>query len=328
MILKKLSKSGIFIQSGIILLVMLSKIYFPISGMAFDFVLFDHLSLFHLLNSAVQPLGLFWLGALGIALLVMCGFLFNQMVIKSDLLPKQSILIVLIYCLLLLAGGHLSFALVSFFITLVLLGSLHSILGLVSGQRAYVKVMNATIGISVVSLIVPQAVFFMLFVWLGFFTLRIGTWREWVISLIGFLTPYFYYLVFLFLTDGLIEVLDGYRFFFEGFSLNYSDFGITELAVFSVLLLLVLFSIPSFLSDAGERIISIRKKMWLHFHFFWTGLLALIFSAHGGVILMPVLFLPMALMIAHTVVFKRKSWAIDVLMIVLIVLIFGLRVGF
>ncbi len=327
MILKKLSQSGIFLQAGIILLLLLLQLYFPISGMGFDFTLFDHLSLFHSLNSALQPLGLFWPGAMAIAILVLIGLLYNQMVIKSDLLPKQSIFIVLIYCLLLLAGGVLSYSLVPISLTLLLLVSLYSISGLVSGQQAYVKVMNAAIGISIATLIVPQAVFFMLFIWLGFFTLRIGAWREWAISLIGFVTPYFYYGVFLFLTDGLTEVLYGYQLFFEGFRLNYSGFGFPELAAFSVLLLLVLFSIPSFLSDAGERIISIRKKMWLHFHFFWTGLLALIFSAQGAGVWMPVILLPIALMIAHNVVFKRKSWAMDVLMIVLIGLIIGLKAG-
>ena len=50
----------------------------------------------------------------------------------------------------------------------------------------------------------------MLFVWLGFLTVRIGAWRERVTSLIGFLTPYFYYVIFLFLSDGLNEVIEGY----------------------------------------------------------------------------------------------------------------------
>lgn len=328
MILKKLSQSGIFLQAFIILLLLLPQIYFPGSAMGFDFTLFDHLSLFRILNSALQPLGLFWPWALGIAIIVLCGLLYNQMVIKSDLLPKQSIFIVLIYCLLLLAGGELSYSLVPIFVTLLLLGSLHSISGLVTGHQAYVKVMNASIGISIATLIVPQALFFMLFVWLGFFTLRIGTWREWAISLLGFITPFFYYGVFLFLTDGLDEVLHGYQLFFEGFRLNFSGFGYSEMAAFSVLFLLAVFSIPSFLSDAGERIISIRKKMWLHFHFFWTGLLALIFSAQGAGIWMPVILLPIALMIAHNVVFKRKSWVMDVLMILLLGLIIGLKAGF
>jgi hypothetical protein len=68
--------------------------------------------------------------------------------------------------------------------------------------------------------------------------------------------------------------------------------------------------------------------MWLHFHFFWIGLIALGFSSQGAGIWMPVVLLPIALFIAHNVVFKRKSWAIDVLMIVLIGLIVGLRAGF
>lgn len=328
MILKKLSQSGILIQSGIILIVLLMQLYFPISANGFDFALFNHLPLFHALNIVFKPLGLFWASAFAIALIVFCGFLYNQMVIKSDLLPKQSIFVVLIYCLLLMAGGNLSYTLVSFSVTVLLLGSLYSISGMVYAQQAYVKVMNATIGISIASLIVPQAIFFMLFVWLGFFTLRIAAWREWFISLIGFLTPYFYYAVFLFFTDSLTEVWYGYQLFFEGFRLNFSGLGFTSLVVFSLLFLLVLFSIPSFLSDAGERIISIRKKMWLHFHFFWTGLLALVFSAQGAGIWMPVIILPIALMIAHNVVFKRKSWAIDVLMIVLIGLIIGLNAWF
>lgn len=328
MILKKLSQSGIFIQSGIILLVLFSHFYFPGARTGFNYDLLSHLILFHSLSSVIQPLGLFWSAFWGGTLILLCGFAYNQIAVQADLLPKQKVFVVLIYSLLLLLGGFMFNFLVSVLITLLLLGSFYNMSGLVSGQHSYFKVMNATLGISIASLIVPQAVFFMLFVWLGFLTVRIGAWREWVISLIGFLTPYFYYVIFLFLSDGLNEVIEGYQLFFKGYKLNFSGFGFSEMAIFTVIILLALFSIPSFLSDAGERIISIRKKMWLHFHFFWIGLIALGFSSQGAGIWMPVVLLPIALFIAHNVVFKRKSWAIDVLMIVLIGLIVGLRAGF
>ena len=328
MILKKLSSAGVFLQASLILAMLMAMFFSPFSETALKQHGFDLLPLYNILISWSNSLGLFWSKLLGIFLIGIIGLLFNQMAFNSDLLPKKGLFVVLIYFAMMLAWVNLSFTLMSFVLALLLLNSLLNISRLVTGQQGYARIMNATISISIASLIVPQAVLFILFVWLGFFTFRISSWREWIISLIGLLTPWFYYAVFLFFTDNLVEAYTGYAHFFREFRLNYSGFGKMEIAIYAVLVLMVLISIPAFISDAGERVINIRKKMWLNAHFLWIGLITLILSSNNLGLWLPIVFIPASLIISHRVVFRRKSWVLDGTVIALFALIIGLILGY
>lgn len=328
MILKKLSSVGVFWQAILIVAVMLALLFSPFPETAPRQDGFEFLPVYNLLNSWIGHPGAFWSKLTGIVLIGGIGLLFNQLVLKGDLIPKKGLFIVFIYSVLMLAWGNLSFTLISFILSLLLFNTLLNILRLVSGQQGYTQVLNATISISLASLIVPQALVFMLFVWLSFFTLTISTWREWIISLIGLLTPWFYYAVFLFFTNDLVEVYTAYLHFFEGFNLKFSGYSSMEISIYAVLALIVIISIPAFISDAGERIISIRKKMWLNVHFLMIGLLALILSANSTGLWLPIVFMPVSLIVSHRVVFRRKSWILDGSVLVLFALIIGLLIGY
>ena len=328
MILKKLSSVGVFWQVGLILALLLVILFSSFPEISLKQNGFELLPIYNLLNSWIGVLGVFWSKLLGILLIGVVGILFNQLVLKGDLIPKKGLFVVFIYSVLMLVRGNLSYTLISFILALLLFNSLLNVFRLVSGQQGYKQVMNATISISLASLIVPQAVLFMLFVWLGFFTLTISTWREWIISLIGLLTPWFYYVVFLFFTDGLPEVYAGYLHFFEGFSLSFSGFGNIDIALYAVLALMLLISLPSFVSDAGERLINIRKKMWLNVHFLFIGLLAFILSGNSAGLWFPVVFMPVSLIVSHRVVFRRKSWMLDGTVLALFALVITLLLGY
>lgn len=209
MILKKLSSAGVSLHVSLILAMLLVMLFFPFREAGLKLDGFDLLPVYNSLSSLIAPLGKFWTKLVGIVLIGTIGLLYNQLILKGDLLPKNGLFVALIYFVLMLAWDNLSFTWMSFALALLLLNSLLNISRLATEQHNYAYVMNATISVSMASLLVPQAVIFMLFIWLGFFTLRISSWREWTISFIGLLTPWFYYVVFLFLPmDWLKPILD------------------------------------------------------------------------------------------------------------------------
>ena len=328
MILKKISKAGITLHSGLIFAMLLVVLISPFPEMGIEQNSYDLLPIYNLLNGWGGYLGIFWLKLLGIVLIGMIGLLFNWLVVKGDLLPKKGLFVIFIYFVLMLTWDNLSFTLMAFALTLLLFNSLLNITRLVSEQENYASVLNATLSISLASLIVPQAILFMLFVWLGFFTLRISAYRDWIISLIGLLTPWFYYAVYLFFTDGLVEVYTGYSRFFQEFRLSYSGFNTMEIAVYAVLALMVVISSIAFISDAGERVISIRKKMWLNVHFLWIGLLVIFLTINSAGLLLPVVLLPVSLIVSHRVVNRKKSWILDGAVLALFAIIISLMLGY
>ncbi len=328
MILKKISSAGVTLHTGLILAMLLLMLFSTFPEMGAKQNSYDLLPIYSLLNGWGSYLGTFWSKLLGIVLIGTIGLLFDWLVIKGDLLPKKGLFVVFSYFLLMLAWDNLSFTLMAFALTILLFYSMLNIVRMVSEHYNYALVLNATISISLASLIVPQAIVFILFVWLGFFTLRISAWREWIISLIGLFIPWFYYGVYLFFTDGLSEVYKAYSLFFQEFRLNYSIFSTMEIAVYAVLAMIVLISIPAFISDAGERVISIRKKMWLSIHFLWIGLIVEILSPNSVGLWLPVVLLPVSLIVSHRVVNRRKSWMLDGTVIALFALIIALMLGY
>lgn len=328
MILKKISTKGITLHGGLILAMLLVMLFssFPVIGLKQNN--YDLLPIYSFLNSWGSQLGLFWSKLLGIVLMGAVGILFNWLVIKGDLLPKKGLFVVVVYFVLMLGWDNLSFTLMSFALTMLLFYSLLSIVRLVSEQENYASVLNASISVSLASLIVPQAIVFMLFIWLGFFTLRISAWREWVISFIGLFTPWFYYVVYLFFTDKLIEVYTGYSSFFQQFRLNYSGFSTMEITLYALLGMILVISLPTFVSDAGERVISIRKKMWMNVHFLWIGLIVVFLSPNTVGLWLPVVLLPVSLIVSHRVVNRRKSWLMDGVVLALFVVCIALMLGY
>lgn len=313
-------------QSVIILIAFLLVVFTPLTDLGFKYAVFLDISAFRTINNLV-PSDLLWIQIAGAALLLSTGFLFNRLLIRHELIPKQSLFLLVIFSGFLLVGDSSISPVVALIVTVLLLNTLLNVFKMYSEHQAYAKVLNATISLSIASLIVPQAVVFILFVWLGFFTLRIGSWREWVISLIGLFVPYFYYAVYLFFTDGLLDTIEGYQLFFRNFRINYPAIDFLEYAVLAFPVLILILSFGGFISDAGERVIAIRKKMWLNVHFFWVAVLVMILSGQGAEFWLPLMFLPLSLFMTHRIVYRRKSWVFDFLFFAFITLVLLLRIG-
>lgn len=326
MILKKISEAGVFLQSVIILILYLLLVLTPLPDPGFNNSVFLDVYLFGIL-SELNTAGGIWIKFLGAAFLLLLGLIYNNLVTRHELIPKQSIFLLAVFAGFMLLGDSSTSFLVVLLVTLLLLNTLLNVFRMYSEHQPYAKVLNATISLSIASLLVPQAAVFILFVWLGFFTLRIGSWREWVISLIGLFVPYFYFAVYLFLTDDLLDAIEGYQLFFLNFRINYPAISFLEYAVLAFPVLILIWSIGGFISDAGERVIAIRKKMWLNVHFFWVSVLVMILSGQGAGFWLPAVFLPLSLFITHRIVYRRKSWIFDILFFAFIAVVLFFRIG-
>lgn len=326
MILKKISEAGIFLQSVLILFAFLLVILTPFPDIGSEQAVFLDISVFRTINNLV-PADLLWIQIAYAALLLSTGFLFNNLLARHELVPKQSIFLLMIFSGFMLLGDSSSDFIIVLSVTVLLLNTLLNVFRMHSEHQPYARVLNATISLSIASLIIPQAVVFILFVWMGFLTLRIGSWREWIISLIGLLVPYFYYAIYLFLSDGLLDAIEGYQLFFRNFRINYPAIGIQVYAVLAFPVLILILSIGGFISDSGERVIAIRKKMWLNVHFFWVTILVMFLSGQGAGFWLPLMFLPLSLFMTHRIVSRRKSWIFDILFFVFIALVLFLRIG-
>lgn len=250
-----------------------------------------------LLSPSLLPARAETLQYINAALLLIIALFVNMILIKRDLIPNQSFLGAVVFILLswLTPGGPFLFN--GLLVTLLLLISLNSLMNMYMKPHPYSDVMTATIAIGVASFFIPETIIFLfLFVWLGFFTLRITSWREWIISIVGFLVPYFYLGVYLFFTDQLWPFYQKYVGYIQNYTLLLQPVSLINTITIILLILLWLIVFFRVLSGIGDKLIAVRKRMWLIAQFQWAGIASLIILSYKSPMLLPVVYVSLSMM--------------------------------
>ncbi|MEA5112326.1 hypothetical protein SDC9_42315 [bioreactor metagenome] len=325
--LRKFSRSGHYLQILLILAVSFLYLFSPHPG--FEVQAFSE-------NAA--PLGRWLTGILpendmairiaSLTLILMNAAGFNMILNHHDLTPRQSLFTTLIASVFFLFTGQAVAIIAPLTALLLLLFSLHSAMKLYAESYPYTLVLNASICVAIASMIYPLAILFAFFIWMAFFTLRVSSWREWVISLTGLTVPYIYLAFWFFWNDRLNIALNEYQAYLNGFNITWGKPGLLETGALFLLGVMLIISLPVFLNDAGEKIISIRKKMWINAQFLWISLTVMLLSGKVALLFIPFCFLPMALMFGYLVTKGRRSWPYDVIFSLFLLVVILLRLGF
>lgn len=139
-----------------------------------------------------------------------------------------------------------------------------SILKIYGKTDPYIEILYAGLMISIASLFYLPSIVFFILIWSTLFICRIYKWREWTISIIGVVTPYFFLASYYFLIDKLEFSINKYIDFVNA---NFkSNFFLTKydnhyIYVLSIVLIFVLFiSLLKMFISMGEKVISLRRK--------------------------------------------------------------------
>ncbi|MFH1121117.1 MAG: DUF6427 family protein [Bacteroidota bacterium] len=263
-----------------------------------------------------------------VILVIMLSLIMNAILIRHDISPKQSLFPAVIALFLMLFTPDVYHLLVTLACLVLLLLSLHNVMDLYGEQYPFNKVLNATMAISVASMISPPVIVFGLFVWLGFFTFRVNSWREWIISLLGLILPYFYLALLYLWNNNLMFAIRLYEKLVINFNFTLENPGPLEFISIGLFLLWTLISATRFLSDTGEKVISIRKKMWVISHFALAAMVAALLSGGAFLAMLPVIFMPASAMIAYAVSNGRRPWFHDIILLLFLVTAMFNRLNF
>ena len=311
---KKLAKAGVLTQILVILLLGLVYFITPQANMA---QVAD--------PGQTAPLGA-WIYSLTLSypdlartlvvlLIVALSLTMNAILVRHDVSPRQSVFPAIIALILMLFTPDAYHLIVTLACLILLLFSLHNVMNLYGEQRPFNMVMNATVTISVASMISPPVIVFIFFVWLGFFTFRTNSWREWAISMMGLTLPYFYLILMYLWNDNLGYALRIYQDLIRNFSFTIQQPSPLEFISLGLFAFWTIISAMRFLADANERVISIRKKMWVISHFAFAGIGAVLLSGSASLSMLPFVFMPVSAMIAHAVSNGRRTWIHDIILV-------------
>lgn len=256
---------------------------------------------------------------LSILFIITISILVNRIALSSEINPRQSFLAASLFPVLMLFTAS-SILHVNILIVIVLLVfSFGNIMNIFGKFHPYQEIFNASFAIAIAAMIAPVTIVFILFIWFSFFTYSINSWREWIISLIALILPFVYLMFAYFWYDNLNLLLAEYSSWANNLSIKYTLLPTDRLISLALLILLITLSMLKFTGDASDKIISIRKKMWITFQFSMVCIIAVLLTGYSYFTTLPLIFVPLSIMLSYSVHNLKRSRLYDILVTLLII---------
>jgi len=165
----------------------------------------------------------------------------------------------------------------------------------------------------------PFAVFFIV-IWIALTILRPFIGREWIVSLLGFLSPWFfvytYYYVFLDIDQlhGLAENI------FNHFSVlrTFEPLHYAYYIYIALLLILIVFASLKGIQNFHKKKIKTRKYFEINWWLFFVGIVLFVFFEHVSYEIIYFLAIPLSFLITEYFYSVRKKWILNILLLLLI----------
>jgi hypothetical protein len=254
---------------------------------------------------------------LSFVLLLLQSLIFKKTLTSNDLTPKNSLLSAFLYILMMSSFGDFQSMQPLIFSNFFIILSLQIMFTTYSKQESYEQIFIATFLISLGSMFYFPLCFFIIFIWLIFLIFSLLKWREWVISILGFITTYLFLFSFYFLTDDIEDKLNSYRIFFTETAFQIPHFPISTIIYFSILGVFFIFSFSSTYSHLSERSIFYRKKIIVMLMLIIITVFSLFFSNAYFVFHLCLFFIPFSYFIANYLLQIKKLYISEILYLLL-----------
>jgi len=275
-----------------------------------------------LYNLAHYVLNLFSAASPAVALIIVMisALALNSILIFHELTPKNNLLPAFIFILFM---GSDPSCLCTYPVIISLpffTWFLHTVFKINDEPENYMEVFNASILVSVISLIYPVAIFLIFFVWLTLLIYGMFNGRNLVISFIALLLPFIYLIFYYFWTDQFSDAGLAYLAYYKNafnFEMNRNIIQLVIWGFFAIFML-----IPAFLritSTLSSFSINYRKKIAATSWFMAFTLPMIIFN--GKVDYNTLVFLPASIMIAHYYHLFKKSLFNEIALLLFLILI-------
>ncbi|OFX17765.1 MAG: hypothetical protein A2033_02250 [Bacteroidetes bacterium GWA2_31_9] len=199
-------------------------------------------------------------------LLVLQAFLLNSINSKYGLISKRSYLPALIFILLSSSINEIKYFQPVIMANFFIIFSLIQIFDTYKIEKVFSNFFNSGFLISVASLFYFNSIYFIVIVWIGLLIIRDFNFREWIITFIGIITPYFIAFAIYFVFDDinifLINIQKNLA--FEKTMIQYNQY---DIAFFSYVVLITVISIFYLITIFNTQKISTRHY-YLTFIFF------------------------------------------------------------
>lgn len=267
-------------------------------------------------------LGIDWLNiAAGIVLIAFQVFFVSYAINEHKLLGVNthlpSLLLITISCASFFSIGFNRVVLAN---TLIVV-AFYQLLKLYNVVNRFGVLFNAGILVGLASIIYFPCIVYFLFIWMVLIYITTPIWRDFAISLIGFILPLIYYVAYFFIFKNLSELVfltehtKIYKLTIEGLSAWDKTF-------LGFLFLLLLVSVFKLLASASRSVAKVRKMLVVVLMYLLVSVLSLFLNQFDFAATLLLMVVPMAVILANFFQYLKKGWLAEIIYLVLIGVIF------
>lgn len=179
---------------------------------------------------------------------------------------------------------------------------------------------NAGIAVGLASMVYFPSVIYFLLIWVVLMYMTTPVWRDFAVSLIGFVLPLIYYVTYFFVFKNLSEFvfLTKHSGIFE---FSFNDFSIWNKVFLFVLAGLTLVAGFKLLSSAGKSVARVRKILIAVLLYLVISTITLFLNQFDVIATLILMTIPLSIMLGNFFQHIKKSWLAEMLFLVFILII-------
>jgi len=259
-----------------------------------------------------------WIPLISLILLYVEALLLNQFLADHNLIPKNSLLGGFTY-IILMSGMDVIYNLhPMLFVNMLLILLLNLSLHLYQSKNSFNNVFMAGFLIALTSLLFNHAVYLLLLLAAILILMRALNWREWFISITGFVIPFVYAIVFYYLTDQL-NLLRLINWDYISLTFKLPAYDTISWIHHGLIIFLLIITTSDVMSKLFVKNIDIRKKTTAVFYFFTVLFLIFLFSDSANKSIALIL-LPVAVLISIYISQLKRLWFYQLIFLLLLLL--------
>jgi len=229
--------------------------------------IFDHISSYPVLISMIV-----------ILLVSLQAIVLNYMLIKNNLSFRNNLLPAYIFILLSGSTHFLTQLSAPLFASFFILLGITQLLNMFELKDPFTECFNASFFITIASFFYFPAISFFLLIWISYLVYRVISWREWIISFVGFFAACLFIWLYFFLNNQEMVIWNSIKQFFsypEHFSVQLSRSGYI---IWGIIAMIFLGSLSNLMNHINEKVIAIRRKYWVIIFIFLIAVLSFLYA--------------------------------------------------
>jgi hypothetical protein len=203
--------------------------------------------------------------------------------------------------------------------------ALHTIMDMYGRQAAYHQVFTAAFSLGIASLFYLPLTYMLLLLWFTLITYRVSAWREYAVSVIGYVLPFIYYVSWLFWNDRLGVDLQQLPASLFNFILP-ARISLLNTIWLLVSLFVTIITMMAVLNVMNDKLISLRRKAWVLFNYTLVALVIVVVAGWPFLSVNYLFVIPMSFFIAGSISLIKRSFWFEMIVFAYFMLFISLRV--